>query len=333
MTRTWFLSSLWMLLASPAFAQHRHEQIAAPAQASPASPSPEVTEQAVEAMPAMDWPTEIPAGDSTMPESPIMDHAAHVHQPKKRNPVGNASPPPQPASFAADSVFDPGAMARARAQLHSEHGGSAALSKVTINLAEWQVQDGQNSYRWGGEAWIGGDLQRLVFKSEGEGAAEEGLEQAELQALYSAAIDPYFDLQFGIRQDLASGPRRTYATMGVEGLAPYWVDLQAAAFLSTHGEVLARLEASWDLRLTQRWILQTRAEADLSAQTVPALELGSGLTSLEAGLRLRYQTTRRVAPYFGISSVRMFGGTASRARLTGRDVEQTGLIFGVTAWF
>ncbi|NBU28509.1 MAG: copper resistance protein B, partial [Caulobacteraceae bacterium] len=249
------------------------------------------------------------------------------------NPVGNASPPQQPASFAADSVFDPDAMARARAQLHSEHGGSAALSKATINLAEWQVQDGQNSYRWGGEAWIGGDLQRLVFKSEGEGAAEEGLEQAELQALYSAAIDPYFDLQFGIRQDLASGPRRTYATMGVEGLAPYWVDLQAAAFLSTHGEVLARLEASWDLRLTQRWILQTRAEADLSAQTAPALELGSGLTSLEAGLRLRYQTTRRVAPYFGISSVRMFGGTASRARLTGRDVEQTGLIFGVTTWF
>ncbi len=262
-----------------------------------------------------------------------MDHAAHGHGAEARDPVGDASPPPQPASFAADSVFNPDAMARARAQLHAEHGGTAALSKVTINLAEWQVQDGQDSYRWGGEAWIGGDLQRLVFKSEGEGAPGGGLEQAELQALYSTAIDPYFDLQFGIRQDLASGPRRTFATMGVEGLAPYWVDVQAAAFLSTHGEVLARLEASWDLRLTQRWILETRAEADLSAQTAPALELGSGLTSLETGLRLRYQVTRKVAPYFGISSVRTFGGTARMARRMDREVEQTGLVFGVSAWF
>jgi copper resistance protein B len=117
-------------------------------------------------------------------------------------------------------------------------------------IAEYQSDGG---YRWDGQAWIGGDIDRFVVRTEGEGGHR--LDAAEVQGLYSHALGPYFDLQAGVRQDFGPGSR-TYATAGVEGVLPYWFDVQAAIFLSDRGEVLGRLEGLYDLRLTQRLILQ-----------------------------------------------------------------------------
>jgi len=221
-------------------------------------------------------------------------------------------------------------MARARAQLRMEHGGSL-ISKVMLSLGELQVRDGENGYRWEGEAWVGGDLNRFVAKTEGEGADE--LEAAEVQALYSRAVSPYFDLQAGLRQDFQSGPKRTYATVGFEGVAPYWFETSGALFLSSKGELLGRLEGTYDLRLTQRWILQPRVEANLSGRDIPELALGSGVANIELGLRLRYEIKREFAPYVGVSFDRKFGGTADYARAAGKDVEATSFVIGLRAWF
>jgi copper resistance protein B len=223
-------------------------------------------------------------------------------------------------------------MAASRAALRADHGG-ATFSQILFNIAEYQSRRGGDGYRWDGEAWFGGDIHRLSIKSEGEGRVHGALDHAEVQALYSRALDPYWNLQAGLRYDLRPDPSRTYATIGVEGLAPYWFEVEAALFLSDKGDVLGRLEAWHDLRLTQRLVLQPRAELNLSAQDIPAQRIGAGLANAELGLRLRYEIRRDLAPYLGITWDRKVGDTARFARRAGEDAEATGLVIGLRAWF
>jgi copper resistance protein B len=217
-------------------------------------------------------------------------------------------------------------MADARRGLHREHGG-ATYYQVLFNLAEYQARKGPDGYRWDGEAWIGGDINRFVLKSEGSGTFGGKLESAEVQALYGRALDPYWNLQGGIRQDLGPGPRRTYAALGVEGIAPYWLALEAALFLSTKGDLLGRVEGSYDQRISQDLVVQPRAELNLAAQDVPEKGIGAGLSDIELGLRLRYERSREFAPYLGISWERKLGDTAD---------EETGgvsVVAGIRSWF
>ena len=247
-------------------------------------------------------------------------------------PVGTAPAPAPPTDRAADRFYAPAAMARANAAMRREHGGMA-FSQILFNLAEVQARRGGDGYRWDGEGWYGGDIHRLVVKSEGEGAFGDRLDGADVQALYSRAIGPYFDLQAGLRHAIGPGPDRTYAALGVEGLAPYWFEVEAAAFLSDKGDLLARAEAWYDQRLTQRLILQPRIEAGLAAQDMPAQRIGSGLSDVEAGLRLRYELRRTFAPYVGLSWDRRFGDSARFARAAGERAGSTALVAGIRTWF
>lgn len=244
---------------------------------------------------------------------------------------GNALPPPIAHDRAADSYYGAEAMAAAEAAMMGDHG-SAQYAKLAFDLAEYQFRDGKDGYRWEAEAWFG-DLDRLVIKSKGEGTFGEGLDHGEAQALYSKALDPWWNLQAGVRQDLAPGPVRTHATVGIEGRAPYQFEVQAAAFLSHKGELTARVEGSYDQRITQRLILQPRAELDFSAQDIADYQLGSGLTSAELGLRLRYEIRRELAPYLGVSWTRAIGETADIARAGGESASSTSWVIGLKSWF
>ncbi|HEX7886007.1 MAG TPA: copper resistance protein B [Phenylobacterium sp.] len=246
-------------------------------------------------------------------------------------PVGSAAPPPPPADNAADRVFGAVAMGRSRTTLAQEHGG-ARVSRVMLNLAEARLGDG-GGYHWDGEAWYGGDLNRVVLKSEGEGTSDRGVDRAEIQVLYSRAIGVYADLQLGIRHDFEPGPQRTYAVAGFESLLPYWFEAQGALFLSDKGELLGRVEGSYDLRLTQRLILQPRAELSVSSEDIPSRRIGSGLSEAELGLRLRYEIKREFAPYAGVAWTRKLGDTADFARADGEDAGDTRVVVGVRAWF
>ncbi len=332
MRRAACLTALGLLFATPAFAQH-HPHHPMPAQPTPQVPvtTPASTPESApedDAMPAMDWPTELPPGDAPTGGMEGMDHSAHGEVDDE---VGSELPPPAPTDHPADAIFGEAAMQPSRDQLQVEHGGSSTWM-VLIDQAEWRVRDGEDGFAWSGEAWWGGDENRLVLKSEGEGS-DGDLEEAEVQLLYSRAISPYFDLQAGLRQDLQDGPKRTYVTVGVEGLAPYWFETEGALFVSNEGEAFARLEGSYDLRLTQRLILQPSAEVNLSARNIPELELGSGVTDLELGLRLRYQVTREFSPYVGVTYGRKFGETADYAKATGEDDTETSFVIGVRTWF
>ncbi len=288
------------------------------------------------AMPGMTMPADQHSGHdmqgmSGMAGMPGMA-AEGVQQTGTALPAGNAPAPPLPTDHAADAVYGADAMAMGRHHLQQHHGGQN-FSQVLLNLAEYQFRNGRDGYRWDGEAWFGGDINRLFIKSEGEGAFRKGIESAEVQALYSRTIGPYFNLQAGVRQDLGPSPKRTYATVGLQGLAPGFFELEGAVFLSNKGDVLGRLGGYYDQRITQRLILQPRAELNFAAQDVPENRIGSGLSNAELGLRLRYEIRREFAPYVGVSWDRRFGDTARYARADGDRATSKSIVAGVRVWF
>jgi copper resistance protein B len=245
---------------------------------------------------------------------------------------GNEPAPPVPTANAADAIYGREAMQMGRHHLNEHHGGQKFF-QVMANLAEYQLREGRDTYEWDAEAWYGGDMNRLWLKSEGEGAFGRSIETAELQALYSRALDPYWNLQGGIRYDFRPNPSRVYATIGVEGLAPSFFDVEGAVFLSNKGELMARAEGSYDQRITQRLILQPRIELNLAAQSSPKLGVGSGLTDAEIGVRLRYDIRREFAPYVGVQYQRAFGNTRKLLRAEGEDVGGWTVVMGVRTWF
>jgi copper resistance protein B len=277
------------LLIALALVQHEHHQMAPPPPA-PAQQTAPVDPHAGHDMSAM-----------TPPPAPTTTTA-----------------PPVPSDHAAERFYDPARMASARAILQAEHGGGS-YSMVLVDQAELRSGD---AAAFEGEAWFGNDASKWVVKARGEHVDGEGWESAELQGLYAKPIGPYFDLQAGLRVNLE--PKgRTYAALGVEGVAPYWIETKATAFLSDRGDLSARIEASHDLRLTGRLILQSKVETNLA-------EAGS---DAEFGLRLRYEIRREFAPYVGVLRHRTFGDNADIARATGERTSETRLVMGIRAWF
>lgn len=329
-----------LLAAGPAYAQDHVHQHAAPAASGPAKPAP--------AADAHDHAQHQPAPAASAPAANAKGRVLYYKNPmgepdtspvpKKDSmgmdyiPVYDTEAPPIITDHAADRYYDPGLMAAARDLLRLEHGGMPA-SFVALNILELQSNSGGEGYRWEGEAWYGGDRHRAVFKFKGEGEIDGSLEEAEAQVLYAKPIGPYFNLQAGLRYDIKPDPSRVYAALGVEGLAPYWFDVAGALFVSDQGDVHARLEGYYDLNLTQRLILQPRAEVDIAAQNVPDLHTGAGISSVEAELRLRYEIRRAFAPYIGVSFERKTGRTAQMARVQGEPVSATRLVGGVKMFF
>ena len=245
-------------------------------------------------------------------------------------------PPPAAASsgptHAADLLFDPAEMAAAREQLRVENG-DIRTTAVIIDRLEANFSDGEEGYTWNAQGWTGGDINRFWWKTEGEGEFGGGVEDAEVQALYSRAFRPFWDVQTGLRQTYRPEGDRTDLVFGVQGLAPYWFEVDAAAFLSNKGELTARAEVEYDQRITNRWILQPRAEINLSAEDIRELSIGSGLTSLQLGARLRYEIRKEFAPYVGVEWTKSFGNTADFLEADGRSSEDTRLVVGIRAWF
>jgi copper resistance protein B len=262
-------------------------------------------------------------------------HAGHgAEHPPPRTAPPTAEPPPAAGSgpaHAADAVFDPSEMAAAREQMRAEHGDIRS-SLILADRFEARAGSGEENYLWQVQGWYGGDIHKLWLKTEGEGVPGDGAETAELQILYSRAFLPFLDLQAGIRHDLSPDPERSHLVIGLQGLVPYAFGVDAAAFLSDEGDLTGRLEGELDLQIGQRWILQPRAELNVAAQAAPELGIGSGVSSVEAGLRLRYEIRRELAPYLGISREWAFGETRDFARAAGEDGGGWKAVLGVRAW-
>ncbi len=232
----------------------------------------------------------------------------------------------------ADEYWGAEAMAKARAHEIAMMGGLKS-SLVLVDRIEAQIADGEDSLIWDAQGWYGTDANKLWIKTEGEYSFEsDEIEDAEIQALWSKPVSAFWDVQAGVRYDFAPGGR-THAVVGMQGLAPYWFEVDAAAFLSTNGDVTARVEAEYDFLLSQRLILQPRTEINFSAQEIPELGVGSGITGIDAGLRLRYEFVREFAPYIGVSWQGSLGETADIIKANGGETDRTVVVLGIRAWY
>lgn len=258
-------------------------------------------------------------------------HAGHGAAPVASDEVGNAPPPPVPTDHPADAFWDKARMAQARADLSQE--GRFYGNALIADRLEYRPRNGKDGFAWQAMGWIGGDIDRLSFETEGEGAFGEALETGEVRAAWRHALDPWWNFELGARQDFGHGPDRTYGVIGIEGLAPYWFEVGAHAFVSNKGDVHFRLEAEHDMRLTQRLILQPSVEIDAAAQDVPELGIGAGFEKVELGARVRYEFAREFAPYVGVHWERKLGETARLARSDGEAASQVSAVVGVRMWF
>ena len=206
------------------------------------------------------------------------------------------------------------------------------LLTVILDQLETRNAAGDNTLSWDGEGWLGKDLHKIWFKTDGERTGGSTGE-AELQFLYSKAIARYWDFQLGVRHDFKPSPSRSWAAIGFKGLAPYFFDIDAAAFIGESGRTALRFEAEYELLFTQRLILTPDIEINLYGQNDPDAGIGAGLSDLEAGLRLRYEIRREFAPYIGVNWSRLFGNTADFARIAGEKSSETQLVIGLRAWF
>lgn len=271
-----------------------------------------------------------PKGSMSMPStaSPMgeMDHG-------EMNMQGGPAPADarDPHAYAGGYTLDEGKYALAgprQLRLGDEHSFGTVLFD---RLERGDTRDA-TATTYDAQAWFGRDYDRLVIKAEGD-YANGRLDEARTEVLWGRAIASNWDAQLGLRHDIGEGPSRTWLAAGVQGLAPYWFELDATAYLGSEGRTALRVEAEYDLLITQRLILQPRGEINLYGKPDKANGLGSGLTDASAGLRLRYEISRQFAPYIGVEWSNKFGQTADLARAEGEATRETRWVAGLRFWF
>lgn len=201
-----------------------------------------------------------------------------------------------------------------------------------LDQLEYQDADEGSALSWDASGWIGGDIDRLWLRSEGE-RTNGVTEEAEIQALWGHSIGPWWDLVAGARQDFKPGSPQTWAAFGIQGMALYAFEAEATAFIGEGGQSAVRLEGDYDILLTNRLILQPTAELNFYGKNDPERGVGSGLANTEVGLRLRYEIRREFAPYIGVTWNRAYGNTADLVRDEGEDENEARLVAGIRMWF
>lgn len=208
-----------------------------------------------------------------------------------------------------------------------------------IDRLEYGISDDDDSLVWDVQGWLGQDYNKFWLKSEGEHEFSSGKDggENETQLLYSRLIAPFWYLQVGGAYEQLYGegdnPSRFSGVIGVQGLAPYWFEVEPALFISEDGDISFSFEAEYDLLFTQRLILQPRLESKVAIQQVEKFGVGEGLNNIELGMRLRYEIRREFAPYIGISWNKLIGDTADIARSEGEDDDKLSFLMGIRAWF
>jgi copper resistance protein B len=208
---------------------------------------------------------------------------------------------------------------------------TGTFGMLLLDQLEWQEIDDRDALAWEGQAWYGNDYTKLRVKSEGERVAGEYEGRAELYV--DRVVARWWNLQAGVRQDFGEGPSRSWAAFGVQGLAPYWFEVEATAYVGEQGRTAAIFSGEYEILLTQRLILQPKIEFDLYGKADRENGIGTGLADMELALRLRYEFRREFAPYVGVVWTRLYGETADFARQEGHDTDDLQLVAGLRVWF
>ena len=266
-----------------------------------------------------------------------MDHRQHgqmnhMQMPMDHSDMGHATTAPSQPNTPLPRLTDADRSA-AFAPLPGHRVHDRALNwAVIVDQLEYQNFESSSALNWNANAWIGGDVDRLWLRSEGE--REQGkTHKAELQAFWGHAISPWWELVAGLRQDFKPASGQTWAAFGIQGTPLYGLELEATAYVGERQQSALRLEAAYAMLLTNRWILEPTVEANVYGRNDAGREQGSGLADSEIGLRLRYEITRGFAPYVGVSFNRLHGNRAEQARDNDEDIGQTRLVAGIRLRF
>ena len=292
----------------------------------PGMPAGGASKKGMAEMPGM------PAGDGSTPQRMSAPGVFILHPPQKWV-------PPRGDNRAAELLSRP-ALEQLMKPLPPPVEDSMLHSFLLTELLEYRVNSaGPNAFVWDFVGWFGGDYNRLWIKTEGRQDLSDGNRgEGDLQLLYGRLIAPFWDLQLGVRakSNLGSGFKnntRTYAVIGLQGLAPGNFDVEPAIYISDRGEVSAELTVSADLYLTQRLVLQPRFQGEVSAQGDDRFGTGSGVTETDIGLRLRYEIRREIAPHIGVSWLKKYGETARISHQQGESSDAVALVFGLRLWW
>jgi copper resistance protein B len=246
------------------------------------------------------------------PNEDTASQAAHVPPDPPQHPMGDMPYPKMAALMQMDDT--------------------ARTGMVLFDQLEWRNTAEGNAAVWDAQAWYGGDTNKVWLRSEGERVAGT-TQNARTDLLWDHRFARWWSVQAGGRQDFGAGPARTWAAIGVQGLAPYWFTTEATFYVGEQGRTAVRLKSEYELLFTQRLILQPEGEANFYGKADPERQLGSGLSDLDLGLRLRYELRREVAPYIGVVWSRQFGATADRVQESGGNPSDLQFVAGVRAWF
>ena len=209
---------------------------------------------------------------------------------------------------------------------------NAVHAFVLFDQLEWQTLETGDGVSWDAKGWVGRDRDRLWFRAEGE-TEDERLGDAEAHLFYGRAFARWWDVVVGIRQDVRPGPAQTWVAFGLQGLAPYWFEVEATGYVSEGGQTAARLEVEYELLVTNRLVLQPLVEANLYGKSNAARGVGAGLSSIEAGLRMRYEFRRELAPYVGVTWHNTFGETNDLAEDMGDAAAGPRFVAGLRLWY
>jgi copper resistance protein B len=344
-----FVQAMLLLVALPVFAQHQHaghEDMAGMDMPAPAASVAPPTSTSMEGMDmpaaaASTSPTAMPmemhddASSSAM--AGMHDHAMPTMSAPAQNDhasAGAMSMQPMQGGRAPPGARSPdysdGVAPSRMPGMDMKHDASFGLLQFD-QLESFAGRD-EHGQRWELQGWYGNDDDKLLLRSEGE-RSDGRIGEGDVEALWSHAVATYWDTTLGARHDLGDGPRRDWLAVGVQGLAPYWFELQATAYVGSADRTAFRLRADYDVLFTQRLILQPELEANLYGRDDRARDIGRGLSDMQLGLRLRYEIRREIAPYVGVQFVHRFGRSADFARSSGGAATDRQLVVGLRLWF
>ncbi len=257
----------------------------------------------------------------TVPKIPDHNMPGMSHEPMQ----GGSAPPDARSSDYSDGVGH-------RSMQGMDMDDNALVGMLLIDKFETFSSRDAHGQSWEAQGWYGNDANKLWFRTEGERSGGK-LEEGDIEILWNHSLAAFWSTQLGIRQDLGESPRRSWAAFGLQGLAPYWFELEATGYVGPSGRAAARLRAEYELLFTQRLILQPEAEINLYSKSDPEHQIGSGFSDMQLGLRLRYEIRRQFAPYVGINWIRRLGNTANYARQNHQPVLDHQIVFGLRVWF
>ena len=275
---------------------------------------------------------------ASFPTVAAEEHSHHQHEPTQDQHAGHAAAKSDEPGESEREHVAPDPPRHFMDEMSNEQmielmqmDDDARYGKVLLDQLEWREIDSADAQVWELDAWYGDDYNKLWLETEGQ--TVDGDADGRVELMWDRIFSRWWSFQTGVRQDFGAGPSRTWLDLGIQGLAPYFFEIDAAIYLGEEGRTAARFSGEYDILITQRLILQPELELRAFGKDDPENGIGSGFSDAEVGLRLRYEIRREFAPYVGVHWERKFGRTADLARAGGDDPDDLALVIGLHAWF